>query len=271
MIDEQVYTGSIPQAFRNAIFWRWAPEMPRGLPGAFVTLLYALGTAADAAGRLQFRDGHPIRVRNLAKAMKADEKDVRRYLNAALAAGVILAEGERGRGKAPLYILVISPRPDWSAAVAVLEASKRLRAERKPPPWRPENGGRSPEPPDSGNGGPPPELNGGPPPQPSPPSNDEVRGTAPQWGSGDRPPTGSGDRPPNIPWGTQGVPQEIPDVGDQPQAAREQPTNDQIASREQTPFGRCRECGNPLVTLPSQSPRALCRICEQKDHAKEAS
>lgn len=261
MSDEQAgaYTGSIPQAYRHAIFWRWAPGMPRGLPSAFVNLLYAVGTAADASGRLRFRDGKPIRIRDIAAAIKADEKDARRYLNAALAAGVLTVEGERGRGKVPLYVLVIAPRPDWPAAVAELEASKRVRAGRKPPPWRDENGGRSPELADPENGGPPPEL---------PAADDqEERGTAPRPRTGDRPPNGSGDRPPNIPWGTQGVPQEIPEVVAKPQDPPGHASTEDH-SQEQGQFARCKDCGSPVITLAGQQPRAYCRICE-KSHSLE--
>ena len=72
--------GSVPNAYRNALFWRWAPQMPRGLSSSFVTVLYALASAADPAGRVRFRDGKAIRIKDIAAAAKADEKDVRRYL-----------------------------------------------------------------------------------------------------------------------------------------------------------------------------------------------
>lgn len=255
MTDEQAgqYTGSIPQAYRNALFWRWAPEMPRRLPAAFVTLLYALGTAADASGRLRFRDGKVIRIRDIAAAVKADEKDVRRYLNAALAAGILTIEGERGRGKAALYVLVISPRPDWDAALASLDATRRKP--RKAPPWMEEkNGGHAPELPETENGAHAPELSTG--------DDQGERGTRPRMGSGDTPPNSSGDTPPNNPWGTQRVPQEIADVGDQPQEppGRASP---QDHSQEHGRFARCKACGNPVITLAGQSPRDYCRNCER--------
>lgn len=263
------YTGSIPQAYRNALFWRWAPAMPRTIPSAIVTLLYALGTGADAAGRLQFRDGRPIRITDIARSIRADEKDVRRYLNAAIAAGVLAIEGERGRGKAALYVLVITPRPNWDAAAGVLTGTRRKR--KHAPPWMEEkNGGVSPELPDAENGGHTPEL--------SRPPADEVRGTHPPTGSGDTPPLSSGDTPPNfgphtsyLPWGTHGSSQEIAQVVEPPPRAGQQPETDQISSQEKTPFARCRECGNPLVTLPGQAQRTICRTCEQANAAKEAS
>lgn len=263
------YTGSIPQAYRNAIFWRWAPDMPRGLPAAFVTLLYAVGTSGDAAGRLQFRDGHPIRVKDIASAIRADIKDVRRYLNAAVIAGVLTIEGGRERGKSTLYVLVISPRPDWDAAAAFLAGSRRKRTHA--PPWlEAKVGGVSPQPPADGKGGHTPQEKGGHTPHLSHSSADEGGGIHPPPGWGDTPPLGWGDTPPNNPWETQGVSQEIADVGDQPPPVREQPRQDQISSQEKTPFARCRECGNPLVTLPGQAQRTICRTCEQSNAELEA-
>ncbi|MFE0137658.1 hypothetical protein ACFWY6_39795, partial [Streptomyces sp. NPDC059037] len=202
-------SGSVPHAYRNALFWRWAPAMPKGLPSSFVTVLYGLSAAADPAGRVRFRDGKAIRIKDIAAACKADEKDVRRYIEAAIAAGVLTVQGERRRGRASLYVLVMSPWPDWEAAVHSVDESKRKRAERKPPPWRDENGGRSPELPEAENGGPPPEL----------PDLDreKERGTAPHMGSGDRPPFGSGVRPPHTPRVSLEIPQEVAEVGGEPQ------------------------------------------------------
>ncbi|MFE0376222.1 hypothetical protein ACFW1M_11665, partial [Streptomyces inhibens] len=181
--------GSVPHAFRNALFWRWAPAMPKGIPASFVTVLYALGAAADTAGRLRFRDGKAIRIKDIAAAVKADEKDVRRYLTAAIAAGVVSIQGEARRGRATLYVLILSPWPDWTAAVASLETTKRKP--RKAPPWvedEAKNGGVSPEP---ENGGHAPEL--------SAPDPEEERGTRPPLSSGDTPPFGGGGGAPPPP------------------------------------------------------------------------
>lgn len=264
MSDEQAgpYSGSVPHAYRNAIFWRWAPEMPRGLPSSFVTLLYALGSAADAAGKLKFRDGKPIRIKDIAAAMKVDEKDARRYLNAAIAAGVVVVEGERARGRAALYVLAIVPRPDWGAALASLSGSRRKRDHAAP--WMDEkNGGHTPELSDAKNGGHTPELLGQ--------DDQEERGTHPRTSSGDTPPFGTGDTPPNNPGNSQEVPQEIVDVGEQPQEGRQRASpQDQFSAQDSTGFTRCRDCGSPLITLPGQTPRALCRACEHAP-AKEAS
>jgi hypothetical protein len=96
---EQRASGSVPNAFRNALFWRWAPAMPTGLPSSFVTVLYALAAAADPAGKVKFRDGKAIRIKDIAAAAKVDEKDCRRYINAAIAAGVVGVEGEQRPGR----------------------------------------------------------------------------------------------------------------------------------------------------------------------------
>lgn len=141
-------TGSIPNAFRNATFWRWSREMPRALRRVLLTPLYALGSAADSAGHLRFAsDRRPIRMSDLARAMGCDEKDARRYLRALVAAGVLAVEGEQGRGKRPTYRLLVPSRPDWQAAADSLRATERKRpARRTPPPWeRAENGGQTPK------------------------------------------------------------------------------------------------------------------------------
>ncbi|MER7814056.1 hypothetical protein ABTX79_01465, partial [Streptomyces sp. NPDC096153] len=179
MHDEQpVPSGGVPNAYRNAIFWKWSRTMPRRLRGPFLTLLYALGTAANPAGVLKFRDGTVIRIQDIAGATGSDEKDARRYLNAAIAAGVVAVEGERGRGRRAVYVIVLCPSPDWTAAVAVLEVSKpKPKKGQRPAPWQTENGGRSPEPHPEGS-------TGAQPPNPS------------RSSSGDHPPTEFGGGPP---------------------------------------------------------------------------
>lgn len=256
------YSGSVPHAYRLAIFWRWAAGMPRGIPAGFIALLYALGTAADPAGKLQFNDRRKITIKDLAAAIRTDEKDTRRFVNAALAAGVLTVEGERGRGKTPLYVLVVAPRPNWDAALAKLKESKRDRAARKPPPWQDE---------DAENGGPPPVLpegeNGGPPPVSDTGDATEERGTAPRTRTGDRPPNGSGDRPPfqpghtfSSPWepheGSHGT-AEVPEQPPVRAPAREKPNINQEPG-----VAKCRSCHSPIVNLPGQRRRELCRTCE---------
>ncbi|MEV7584420.1 hypothetical protein [Streptomyces erythrochromogenes] len=123
--------------------------MPRTLKGPFLTLLYALGAAASTDGYMRFRDGKRIRIQDIAAGVGSNEKDCRRYLNAAIAAGVVVVEGERGHGRQALYRIFIHPNPDWSAAVASLAESqpKPRKTPRKPAPWQDqENGSPTPEP-----------------------------------------------------------------------------------------------------------------------------
>lgn len=231
-IDEQApASGSVPNAYGNALAWKWVPSMPAALKRAHLhTLLYALRSMASASGELRFADRKPMRIQDIARAAGCDEKDCRDRLEAALRAGVVRVAGERRRGRSALYVILPTPFPDWAAAAAYLEYVKEEREEakrkrgatRKPAPWAEENGGRSPELDDPENGGPPPELTDGTP--------EEVRGTAPRLSSGDRPPNGSGDRPPNnpgeFPWGSH----ERAEVGFQPQVVGR--SGDQSESQE---------------------------------------
>lgn len=254
--DEQAQSGSVPHAYRNALFWRWVPSMPKGLPGSFVTVLYALAAAADPSGRVRFRDGKAIRIKDIASACKADEKDVRRYLDAAIVAGVVAVQGERRRGVPALYVLVLSPRPDWDAAVSSLDSSKRKA--RKAPPWLGEkNGGVSPELSEPENGGHAPELD--------PLDRDEERGTRPRLSSGDAPPFGSGDTPPYIPGRAKELPQEMAEVGGQPQlvGAPELHKIDSLTDQPRADpppgdFIRCARCHTPMIARPGRTTHTHC-------------
>lgn len=252
--------GSVPNAYGNAVAWRWTREMPAtvrrsGLP----TLLYALRAMANAAGELRFgSDRKPIRIQDIAKAACCDEKDARRYLEAGVRAGVVAVQGERRRGRPTLYVLVLSPSPDWSAAASYLDATKRDRSPRKPAPWAGSEdekfGGRPPELDDAKFGGPPPELTGG--------TDSKVRGTAPRWSSGDRPPNGSGDRPPNNPGRDKELPQEVAEVSSQPQV--DGPAALHIGHQEQpradpADFVRCAHCHQPMLPRPGRTTHAHCK------------
>lgn len=269
-------SGSVPHSFRNALFWKWAPAMPKGTPSGFLSLLYALAAAADPAGVLRFRTGEPIQLKDIAKGARADEKDTRRYLNAAMAAGVVVLLTERRRGRTALYALALHPRPDWEAAAASLSASRRQRTRTDPPPWQVENGGPAPGPPTAQNGAPAPVL-------PAAAAETE-RGTAPRTGTGDRPPTGTGDRPPDTPGGPMSSSHERAEDGEQPQDAREHPdlrqgarpalrsvpgaATDPTGQRallyalpeEQRLFNVC-GCGNRLIPRPGRPPRTHCALC----------
>lgn len=256
-------SGSVPHAYGNALAWKWVPAMPAALKRAHVhTLLYALRSMANASGELRFHgDRQPMRIRDIARAAGADEKDARDRLEAARRAGVLRIVGERKRGRSALYVLALTPTPDWSAAVAFLEGAKQLReearqrrqAERKAAPWSEENGGRSPELETPENGGPTPELTDG--------TDLGERGTAPRTRTGDRPPNGSGDRPPNNPGDTQGITQDGAGVGFQPQvvggsAAQQNDPHDD----EQLPpnFIRCERCHDPMLPRFGRTTHAHC-------------
>jgi hypothetical protein len=247
--DEQdkTATGSVPHAYRLAVAWKWAKDMPRQLRGGFLTLLYALAALADSNGRLRFnRDGKAIRISDIAEASGCDVKDGRRYLIAAEAAGVVAVEGGRKRGRATLYVIVVSPFPDWMAAVDSLAQTRR--APRTAPPWvakDTEIGGLTPELSDAEFGGLTPELWAQ--------SQTEVRGTHPPMSKGDAPPNGWGDAPPNNPGSTHGFPTAMAEVVTQPQVgAAEGPKETQqnrAETRHNAPaeFVRCTSCHRPMV------------------------
>ena len=265
--DEQApASGSVPNAYGNALAWKWVPGMPAALKRAHLhTLLYALRSMASASGELRFADRKPMRIKDIARAAGCDEKDCRDRLEAAMRAGVVRVAGERRRGRSTLYVILPTPFPDWSAAVAYLEgvkaareeARQRREAERRAAPWDEENGGRSPELDSRENGGPPPELTDGTP--------GEERGTAPRLSSGDRPPNGSGDRPPNnpggFPWGSQDgaevgfQPQVVGAPGPQDPRPQEHPHPDSDSPRD---FVRCARCGDQMIPRFGRTTHAHC-------------
>ncbi|MFD3978347.1 hypothetical protein ACFWR6_07140 [Streptomyces griseus] len=203
--------GCPPHEFGNALAWKWTREMPPSLKSGFLTMLYALRAMSSASGHLRFSgDGKPIRIQDIAKAAGCREKDARRFLEAATLAGVVVTIGERRRGKPTLYALVLSPWPNWSAAADHLKSTARQRKVEEPAEGSGHSGpnsteGESQE--GSGHSGP--NSNG---------DESEVnRATAARMGSGHGGPIGSGHSGPNNPGSTQGLPQEMADVVDQPQ------------------------------------------------------
>lgn len=248
-------SGSVPNAYGNALAWKWTRQMPTsvrrsGLP----TLLYALRAMANAAGELRFADRKAIRIQDIAKAACADEKDARRYLEAAIRAGVVTVRGERKRGVPTLYVLLPHPFPDWQAADDYLKSTARKPGKR-PAGWqtsRESSGDRDL----NQFGGPRPELTDG--------TAEEVRGTAPRWSSGDRAPNGSGDRAPNNPGVTQELSHDGAEVGFQPQLVGA--PEDQIDSHEDpndhTTWTRCTECSRPILPDPQRPGRTIHARCE---------
>lgn len=250
--------GSVPHAFGTALAWKWSRAMPRGCKGGFLTMLYALRALAAASGQIKFTgDNQPIRIQDIAQAAGCREKDGRRYIEAAIRAGVVTVEGERRRGKPTLYILVVSPWPDWTAADDYLKATARPR---KADDGQPEPG--------SGHSGPNPRSSENGPQRPEPPGDlaeetpDTVRAAEARMGSGRRGPNGSGHRGPNIPGSTHGVSHEVADVVPQqpvPAGARKE---DQIPGHPDEgtaeTIRRC-PCGIPLV----RASRDVCHGCER--------
>ncbi|WP_405930344.1 hypothetical protein [Streptomyces sp. NBC_00827] len=215
-------SGGVPHTYRLQLIWRWVPGMPRELRRrkGFLTALHTLAAMADVQGRTRFNDnGRPIRITQLAAAMASDEKDTRRYLAAAIAAGILTTEEAPRRGRVTVYRLVMAiGTPRWAAALAVLAVGGVDQDDEAPAPARAtgEFGGRSPElnparqHPSSGDDSP----------NSPTPARDRVRGTGPRPGSGDGSPLSSGDGSPNNPGVPKSNPHEMACEGPQPEDVR---------------------------------------------------
>ncbi|PSK52415.1 hypothetical protein B0E38_04741 [Streptomyces sp. 111WW2] len=181
-------------AFRNRLFWRWSDELPRPLREGFVKVLHAFGAGANEAGRMVFWDGRIITLKEIARAACVDVKDARRYVDAALAAGVVSMAGERKRGHTPIYAAVVTDTPNWAAAVEVLKATRTEPKRRTPRVWEGLGTGDAPPSPHTGE-----------------------RGDAPPSEKGGCTPEGKGDAPHT----SQGFPSTYPksSVGDGRQAS----------------------------------------------------
>ncbi|WP_328934180.1 MULTISPECIES: hypothetical protein [unclassified Streptomyces] len=260
-------SGSVPNAFGNALAWKWMPNMPASLKRSNLhTLLYTLRTIANADGALRYRDTkRPFTLQAIAKAAGCDQKDARDRLEAAIRAGVVAAPGERRKGRSTLYVIVPSPFPDWSAAAAYLDAVKeereasRMRREagRKAAPWTEENGGRSPELEETEKGGPPPELTDG--------NENGERGAVPLPRKGGGPPTGTGGGPPYTPGGYPWGSHDGAEVGFQPQVVGasgpqdHSPQEDTTSSAELEPgWINCERCHDPMLPRFGRRTHAHC-------------
>lgn len=234
-------SGSVPNSFGNRLAWRWSREMPAGLRRrkGFIVLLYTLRAMANASGELRFQGGKPFRIQDIAAAATIREKDARRFLDAARRAGLVTVVGEQRRGKPTLYVLLVTPHPDWAAAEASLLASDRPSG-KDAAPWQ--------EPDGSGTRGPNQE-NGHPRPEPASEDAEDVRATAARMGSGRGGPTGSGIRGPNTPGGFHGGFQEGAGLSGQPQDARAPEALEEPPADSGTPTLR------PVPGPPGGSPR----------------
>lgn len=264
-------SGSVPNAFGNALAWRWMRHMPASLKRSNLhTLLYTLRAIANADGTLRDKKSkQPFRIKDIARAAGADEKDVRDRLEAAIRAGVIAVGSERRRGRSALYVLVPSPRPDWAAAAAYLDGVKALRedarkaraakkgTERKAAPWADENGGRSPELETDENGGPTPELTDG--------TDLGERGAVPRLRTGGGPPNGSGGGPPNNPGVLPRGSHDGADLGSQPQPLGPPESQDHDSHEDHTADGDttgwtlCARCNDPMLPRYGRTTHAHCQ------------
>lgn len=241
-------SGSPANAFGNALVWKWSREMPRGLKTGFLTTMYACRAMCAASGQLRFSDGKAIRIQDIAKAAGCREQDARRYMQAAILAGLVTVLGERKRGKATLYTLNAMCWPNWKAAEDYLRATARKRPEEEAPQSSDHSGTNSEdESSDHSGSNSPGETPEGVPPTVARPSSGHC-------GS-----TGSGHSGSNNPGGFPGVPQEMAEVVTQPHVvAREDLNSDSPKSAgndlEKLPFGRCEEptCRRPL-TRPNRT------------------
>lgn len=139
--------------FRNRLFWRWSDELPRPLREGFVKVLHAFGAGANPAGRMVFWDGRIITLKEIARAACVDVKDARRYINAAMVAGVVTVSGERKKGHTPVYAAVVVDAPDWTAAAEMLKATKPEPKRRAPKVWDEQGTGDAPSSPLQGEKG----------------------------------------------------------------------------------------------------------------------
>ncbi|NUP19038.1 MAG: hypothetical protein HOZ81_23695 [Streptomyces sp.] len=251
--------GGVPHAYRNAIFWQWTRDLPRPLRGGFLKVLYALGTAANTRGEMRFQDGKAIRIQDIARGAAVDEKDTRRCLDAAIAAGVVCVLGTRRRGKPTVYQLLIIPNPDWAAAVASLAASQPVKKQpAKAAPWQEQEatkfGGPSPELDAESSGDHPPNFCG------------ESSGDRPPLEFGGPSPVEFGGPSPEQPRVTQVLPQELADVcgdvtlGGAPEDLGEPPEYDELDTTptEADPF----DADPPAV---QEAPRLTLTAQERRD------
>jgi hypothetical protein len=266
--EQDQRTGSVAHAFGQALAFKWAPALPTaikrtGLP----ILLYALRQLANAAGELRFAgDGKPIRVRQIAAAACCAEKDARRFLDAAIVAGVVQVVGERKRGSITVYRLIVTPWPDWEAAASYLRANPRKSGTARTV-WQQDDtaessGHRDPNSPEPTSGHRDPNFEA--------PDETEVRVTATHWSSGHRDPLSSGHRDPNNPCISHEYSHEVAEVVTQPQvpgghAPDETPHEDTGAAPRAEPatqlpadFIRCTVCHRPMLPRPGRTAHRDC-------------
>lgn len=261
--DEQAErtSGSVPNAYGNALSWKWTRQMSpylrrSGLP----LLLCQLRNYASASGDVAFSsDRKPIRISDIAAASCCSVKDCRRYLEAAIRSGVVAVRGERKRGTAARYVIVPHPFPDWQAAEDYLKSTAR-KPGRKAPEWSDDEDERRGHRDPNEKGSPRPQLTDG--------TDSEEGVTATPPSKGHRDPNGWGHRDPNNPGvthdsshdGAEVVPQPQVDgaPGHQDPPSQEQPDRSADTASSTGSLTRCRRCDIPLIR-PSRD--HLCHGC----------
>lgn len=206
-------SGGVPNAFGNALSWKWTRQMSTHLRRSGLPLLLCqLRNFANASGEVAFSgDRKPIRITDIAAAACCREKDARRYLEAAIRAGVVQVVGERKRGTPTRYVIVVHPFPDWQAAEDYLKSTARDNSKR-PAKWT-----QDPETPDESSGHSGPNQNGPLRPELTDGTDQGVRATPARRSSGHSGPTGSGHSGPNNPGVTHVSTHDGAEVGFQPQ------------------------------------------------------
>lgn len=229
-----------------------------GLP----LLLCQLRNYASASGDVAFSsDRKPIRISDIAAASCCSVKDCRRYLEAAIRAGVVTVRGERKRGVAARYVIVPHPFPDWQAAEDYLKSTAR-KPGRRTPEWTDDDGSKGHRDPNK-KGSPRPQLTDG--------NENEEGVTATPPSKGHRDPNGWGHRDPNNPGGFQESSHDGVEVSSPPQV--DGPTGQQIDSPDNQPradpaataaLTRCTDCRIPLIR---PAPDGLCFGCRKAHSA----
>ncbi|XVV35037.1 hypothetical protein ACQPXT_13715 [Streptomyces sp. CA-100214] len=252
--DQEQRTGGLAHAFGNAVAWKWVDEMPAYLKTGFLAMLYSLRQHAAPSGEVRFNGGNhrPIKMDRLSRSAGCREQDGRRYVEAAIRAGVVALVGERKRGATPLFRVVVTPWPDWKAAEEYLRGTSRGAGRKFPKlegePGTSDHGGST-------------RLEAE-----APEEAEEVRTTVARPTSDHRGSTTSDHRGPNKPCvfhagyhdGAEVVPQpevvggssgeqnELP-IGEETEQAEQADGGQQQEPETGEAFGRCEVCRVPLM------------------------
>ncbi|MBD0707372.1 MULTISPECIES: hypothetical protein [unclassified Streptomyces] len=254
--------GSVPHAWGNALARQWAPALPRPLVGGFLTTLYVLRVLASADGHLRYaRDGAAVTITQIATAARSDQRDVRDYLRAAVAAGVVTVV-QAAPGRAVEYALLVCPAPDWERAAGMVwiaqQKKKEARAAKAARAAARAASAAAEDTPTPGDSPPTPqEQTSGDSPLGS---EEEGSGDSPPRGVGGLSPGGVGGQSPEHPGSTHVLPHEVAEVVPQPQDVRGR-ASEKKTSGDQENHRRCASgCGQPVI----RPDRLVCAGCERR-------